>query len=114
MTTFSQIAPGDVINLDFPYAEGGDAKNRPALVLSSPNAFGDFTVAMISSGAQDDGIPVTASDFAHGQLGGASFVRIRRLYTVKSSALVKKRGALKGSTMSKVLAKLCPSLGCKS
>lgn len=114
MTTSSQIAPGDLINVDFPYAEGGDAKNRPALVLSSPNAFGDFTVAMISSGAQDDGVPVTAADLAHGELSGASFVRIRRLFTVKSSALVRKRGALKTASMGKVLAKLCPSLGCKS
>lgn len=114
MTTSSQVAPGDVVTIDFPYAEGGDSKNRPALVLSPPNVFGDFTVAMMSSGAQDDGVPVAQADFAQGGLSGPSFVRIRRLFTVEMDSLVAKRGVLQPNAMSKVLAKLCPSLGCRS
>lgn len=113
MTISSQVAPGDVVNVDFPYAEGGDSKNRPALVLSGPNALGDFTVAMISSQGQDDGVPVAQADFAHGNLSAPGFVRIRRIFTVDKDSLVTKRGALRNAAMGKVLAKLCPSLGCK-
>lgn len=114
MTTNSQVAPGDVVSIDFPFAEGGDGKNRPVLVLSGPNDFGDFTVAMISSQGQDDGVPFSPTDFAQGKLATSGFVRIRRIFTVDKEALVAKRGVLKGTAMSKVLAKLCPSLGCKS
>lgn len=114
MTISSQVAPGDVVNIDFPFAEGGDGKNRPVLVISGPNAFGDFTVAMISSHSQDDGVPVTPTDFVRGKLTAAGFVRVQKLFTVYKDALVMKRGALKPSAMSNILAKLCPSLGCKS
>ena len=114
MTTSSQVAPGDVVNIDFPFAEGGDGKNRPVLVLSGPNAFGDFTVAMISSQGQDDGVPVVPADFAEGKLAAAGFVRVQKLFTVYQGALVSKRGVLRTVAMNKVLAKLCPSLGCRS
>ena len=114
MTISSPVAPGDVVNIDFPYAEGRDGKNRPALVLSGPNAFGDFTVAMISSQGQDDGVPMAPADFAQGNLSTPSFVRVQKIFTVDKGSLVAKRGALRTAAMGKVLAKLCPSLGCKS
>lgn len=79
MTTSNPVTPGDVVNVDFPFAEGGDGKNRPALVLSGPNAFGDFTVAMISSQGQDDGVPVAQADFAQGNLSAPSFVRVQKI-----------------------------------
>lgn len=114
MTTSSPVAPGDVVSVDFPYAEGGDGKNRPALVLSAPNVFGDFTVAMISSQGQDDGVPVAQTDFSQGNLSAPSFIRVRKIFTIDKGALVAKRGVLRAAAMGKVLAKLCPSLGCKS
>ena len=113
MTISDAVAPGDVVSIDFPYAEGSDGKNRPALVLTSPNTFGDFTVAMISSQGQDDGVPVAPADLAQGKLNAPGFVRVRRVFTVDKGSLVAKRGALRPAAMGKVLAKLCPSLGCK-
>lgn len=112
--TISSVAPGDVVNIDFPFSDGADGKNRPALVLSAPNAFGDFTVAMISSQGQDDGVPFAPADITHGTLSSPGFVRIRRIFTLHQDMLVAKRGILKATAMSKVLAKLCPSLGCKA
>ncbi len=114
MTTSSQLAPGDVVSIDFPFAEGDGGKNRPVLVVSGPNTFGDFVVAMISSSGQDDGVPILPADIAHGSMSTAGFVRTGRLFTVEKDSLVAKRGVLQPKAMSKVLAKLCPSLGCRS
>jgi mRNA-degrading endonuclease toxin of MazEF toxin-antitoxin module len=112
MTISSQLAPGDVVSIDFPYAEGKDGKNRPVLVLSAPNAFGDVVVAMISSSVQDDGVAIMPADLAQGSMPTAGFVRVGRLFTVEKDALVAKRGVLQSKAMGKVLAKLCPVIGC--
>jgi len=112
--TISSVAPGDVVNIDFPFSDAAGGKNRPALVLSAPNAFGDFTVAMISSQGQDDGVPFAPADIIQGSMSASGFIRIRRLFTLHQDVLVAKRGVLKPAAMNKVLAKLCPSLGCKA
>jgi len=110
----SGLVPGDVVALDFPFSDGADGKNRPALVLSGPSAHGDYTVAMISRSKQDDGISIAAADFAAGKLNEDSFVRVGHLFTCETGSFVTKRGTLKPAAMKRVLASLCPSLGCKS
>ena len=46
------FAAGDIVSLDFPFSDGADGKNRPALVLAGPSPHGDYTVAMISRSQQ--------------------------------------------------------------
>lgn len=113
MTTSSAWAAGDVVVMDFPYADGAVGKNRPALVLTAPSPHGDYTVAMIST-SQDEGVSITAADFSTGSLKQDSFVRVRHVYTCESKCFVTKRGALKPDAMKRVMAALCPALGCKS
>ncbi len=114
MTSSSGFARGDVVSVEFPFADGVGVKDRPALVLAGPSLHGDYTVVMISSEKQDDGVPITHGDFASGSLASASHVRVRKLYTLAKSLVVTKRGTLKPTALGKVLAELCPALGCKS
>ncbi len=109
----STFTPGDVVSLDFPFSDSVDGKNRPALVLTGPSVHGDYTVAMISSAQQGDGIGIARSDFASGSLKVDSFVRVRHVYTCDNSCFVTKRGTLKPAAVRRVLAALCPALGCK-
>lgn len=110
----SAFAPGDVVTLDFPFSDGADSKNRPALVVAGPSEFGDYTVAMISRGQQGDGVAIAVADFASGALQADSFVRVKHLFTLESSNFVSRRGTLRPTAVQRVLKVLCPTLGCKS
>ena len=110
----SAFAPGDVVALDFPFSDGVDSKNRPALVLMGPSDLGDYTVAMISRAQQGDGVAIGQADFASGTLKSDSFVRVRHVYTCVSGVFVLKRGSLKPAAMQRVLKVLCPALGCRA
>ncbi len=113
MTTSSSFVAGDVVAVEFPFADAESGKERPALVVAGPSVHGDYTISMISKQAHDDGVPIGAADFASGTLNAASFVRVRRLYTLNVENVLTRRGRLKPAAVSRVLAKLCPTLGCK-
>lgn len=113
MTISSVFAAGDVVEVEFPYSYEGGAKQRPALVIMGPNAHGDYTFIMISTQQHEDGIPIAAPDFSTGALNAASFVRTSRLITINGDHVLTRRGRLKPTAVSRVLAKLCPTLGCK-
>lgn len=113
MTTSSSFAAGDVVQVEFPFADTESEKIRPELVIAGPSVHGDYTISMISKQAHDDGAPIGASDFASGSLKAASFVRVRRLYTLASDNVLMLRGRLKPAAMDRVKAILCPTFGCK-
>ncbi len=104
---------GEVVTLDFPFSDGEGSKSRPALILAGPTALGDYTFAMISRSQMDDGISITAADFSSGALNADSFVRVKHVFTCEGSCVVTKRGSLAPKAIKRVLAALCPALGCK-
>ncbi len=114
MTTSKSFARGDIVTVEFPFAEAPGSKDRPALVMTAPNAHGDYTVVMISSEQQDDGVSIAKADFGSGSLSADSFVRVRKLYTISGNEIVAQRGTLNPAAMGRVLAKLCLTLGCRS
>lgn len=111
--TSSIWAPGDVIDVKFPFADGSKEKSRPALVLSGPSIHGDHTIVMISTKQHDDGVPIAQGDFFSGGLRLDSFVRTRHLYTCGSATFAGKRGTLTVVAMTRIAKALCPGLGCK-
>lgn len=112
--TSSAHVRGDVVQLDFPFADAEGGKDRPALVVAGPNTHGDYVVVMMSREKHDDGVPIDSPDFASGGLKGAGFARVKRLYTINGTAFSLKRGSLKPGALQRVQAALCPALGCKS
>jgi hypothetical protein len=69
---------------------------------------------MISREKQDDGVPIAAADFASGSLASASHVRVRKLFTLAGAQVLSKRGTLKPAALNRILAQLCPTLGCNT
>ena len=104
----------------FPFAEGQtnqgatQGKDRPALVLTVPDADGDFVaVALTSAGHHPNTLPLTAADGHSLRFNKASFVRADKLFTFNTMGVIKKYGAVKTEFVHKVKKLMCPALGCK-
>src|SRR4030067_758683 len=108
MTSSSAFARGDVVTVEFPFADGAGSKDRPAVVVAGPSPYGDYTVVMISKERHVDGVSITRADFASGSLNTDSFVRVSRLFTVDGGTVIGKRGTLKLGTVARVNSMLCP------
>lgn len=37
------LSPSDIVQIPFPYSDLSHQKRRPVLLLTAPDAFGDFT-----------------------------------------------------------------------
>ena len=70
---------GDVVLVPFPYTDLSDVRIRPAVVVSAGdfNAFGDVTVAMITSRARFDVTDWGLRDWVEAGLRVPSWVRAR-------------------------------------
>ena len=111
--------PGDVVQVFFPFGEGQDregvprGKDRPAQVLTVPDADGDFVaVALTGAGHHPNTLPITAADGQSLRLSKASFVRADKLLTFYTVGVIKKYGAVKTELVHKVRKLTCPALGC--
>jgi CDP-4-dehydro-6-deoxyglucose reductase, E1 len=78
------LQAGQLVNLRWPFTDLSRAKNRPALVLTSPDDRGDIEVAMITSQLADPAsLPIAESDYTSAQhLPLASAVRVDRVIVV--------------------------------
>jgi mRNA interferase MazF len=98
---------GEVVVLPFPQTNLQAGKRRPALVVADlPGA--DLILCQITSQARDDGfsIPLTAADFARGQLTVNSFARANRLFTVEQSVVLYVAGKISDAKFQAVRAKI--------
>ena len=98
---------GEVVVLPFPQTNRQAGKRRPALVVADlPGA--DLILCQITSQGRDDGfsIPLTASDFARGQLTVNSFARANRLFTVEQSVILYVAGKINDTKLQTVRAKI--------
>ena len=112
---------GDVVIVQFPYADGRRGKNRPALIIQSDRNNGRLEqtiVAMITGNVQRAGReatqllidPATPAGAASGLLG-PSAVKCENLYTIRQQDIFRKIGHLPRPAMARVNACLKASLG---
>jgi len=90
----SRYAPGNIILVPFPH-EGENRKVRPAIVIATqPN--GDLCLCPIRSSPRSGitFIPISINDFVDGGLDlfVESFVQTNTVLTVKSGAVIGKKG----------------------
>lgn len=99
---------GDIVLVSFPFTDLSSSKRRPALVLS-PDAFNaagrDLVLAAITSHITGDpnAVHLGRADFAEGGLPKPSMVKTTKLFTMHSSLIVKRIGALRTGRMEEVL-----------
>jgi hypothetical protein len=87
----------------WPFAEGGGAKHRPALVIEGPDAQGDITLLKVTGNSMyPDSVRVEMSDLESGLLKKTSFVRVDRAATVHFSQVKTRNVRLNGFKLAEV------------
>ncbi len=102
---------GDIVLVSFPFTDLTSSKRRPALVLSpdSFNATGeDLVLAAVTSRITDDlhAVRLWRGDFAAGGLPRPSVVKPTKPFTMHSSLIAKRIGALRTDKMEEILRSL--------
>ncbi len=101
---------GDIVLVPFPFADLSATKKRPVLVLTEPDAYGDFLAVGITSRPHHVfALPI--HDFASGSLPVASWVRVDRLVTLNGSLCLKILAAAREEFLGRILDALCKRVG---
>lgn len=99
---------GDLLLIPFPFSDLSATKKRPVLVLTRPDAYGDFIALAVTSRPQTDhGIALAATDLVQGSLPLASWIRTDRAVTLNASLVVKGFGRASETVITAALARLC-------
>ena len=97
---------GDIVAVNFPYTDGNQSKERPAVVISNTQIAetGDIVIVMISSKNRTDNtsVELTANLITH-PMPRTSFVRCHRLFTVTDKLLLAKYSSVNAEGMKQIL-----------
>jgi mRNA interferase MazF len=78
---------GDLVLISFPFSDLSAAKKRSGLMLTRPDAYGDFIALAVTSRPQTDHrIAVDPADFVQGSLPLANWIRTDRVVTLNASS----------------------------
>lgn len=95
---------GDIVLVPFPYTDLTAIKNRPALVISKSHNSEDVILLAISSQKADFDLQIDNGSLAKGQLPFVSYIKIRKVVTLKKSIIRKKVAILKENICAKAVA----------
>lgn len=106
-------ARSDIVQIPFPFSGLTRNKRRPVLLLTSPDAFGDFLAAAITSQpGHDDAIALQDGDITDGRLPKTSGVRATKLFSLNSESVVVALGTLRPEAFERIHEEICVRLGC--
>ena len=104
----------DIVQIPFPFSDQMQQKRRPVLLLTAPDAFGDFLAAAITSQAgHDDAVLLQDEDLVEGRLPKASWVRATKLFSLNRDSVVVTLGNLKSEAFERIHGEICVRLGCQ-
>jgi mRNA interferase MazF len=105
----------DIVQIPFPFSDLTHQKNRPVMLLTSPDAFGDFLAEAITSQAgHDDAIQLQEDYIANGRLPKFSWIRATKLFSLNLDSVVVVLGTLRQEAFVRIHGEICVMLGCKS
>ena len=105
----------DIVQIPFPFSDLTHQKRRPVLLLTSPDAFGDFlAVAVTSQAGHDDAIALQDDDIGEGRLPKISWIRATKLFSLNRDSVVVALGTLRPEAFARIHGEICVRLGCKS
>ena len=108
------LSPFELITINFPFSDLTKSKQRPVVVLSAPDQNGDFIcLAVTSNPGHVDAIRIDQTDLKSGTLPKTSFVRSDKIYTLHTSLIRYRVGALIDSKAQSIKAAYCNKIGCK-
>ena len=107
------LKPSDIVQIPFPFSDLTHKKCRPVLLLTAPDAFGDFLAAAVTSqSGHNDAILLHDDDIAQGRLPKTSWVRATKLFSLNQDAVIFTLGNLKPEAFERVHEEICAALGC--
>jgi mRNA interferase MazF len=92
---------GDLLLVDFPFADTGQAKRRPAMVVADTGDE-DLPVARVTTQAARDNFDIEITEWKLAGLLAPSVVRLHKLATINKSRLGRKLGSLAASDRANV------------
>jgi len=103
---------GDLVLIPFPFSDLSAAKKRPVLLVTRPDAYGDFVALAVTSRPQADrGMALSSSDLVTGRLPLPSWIRTDRVVTLNAALVIKSFGRASEAIVSAALDRLCATLG---
>ena len=82
---------GDLVLLPFPFSDQSTTKRRPVLLLTAPDALGDFIACAVTSRpGWTNARPVMVEDLVEGNLPLASWVRVDKVVTLHVGLIVRR------------------------
>ena len=113
------VKPGDIVEIFFPFAEGEDArknlqgKERPTLVMTAPDADGNFVAAAITGTSHHPNtVAIRPQDLLRSRMRKASFVRADKLFSFNGPAVIQNLGTVTPAFLVLVHKAMCTGLGC--
>ena len=104
----------DIVQIPFPFSDLTHQKRRPVLLLTVPDAFGDFLAAAVTSQAgHDDAISLEDNDIFEGRMPKTSWVRATKLFSLNRDAVIVTLGSLKPEAFERIHGAICTRLGCR-
>ena len=98
---------GDIVIIDFPFSDLTRVKKRPAIVISNDkvNKTGDILLVQIPSKYKSDGLSYTIQedDFRLKKLPLESYIRLHKLFLLKSDLVLYKFSELKAKPLQEVI-----------
>ena len=108
------LKSSDIVHIPFPFSDLTRQKRRPVLLLTTPDDFGDFLAAAITSQAgHHDAILLQDHDLVEGSLPKASWVRATRLFSLNYDAVITTLGQIKPGAFERIHGDICVKLGCR-
>ena len=110
MPSTTGYSRGDIVLVSFPFTDLSSSKRRPALVIS-PDGFNDqgqdvVLLAITSQTSASSAIALRPDDFIDGELPKDSFVKVAKIFTMHSTLILKRLGALRPEKLEDVLREL--------
>ncbi len=103
---------GDLVLISFPFSDLSAAKKRPVLMLTRPDAYGDFIALAVTSRPQTDhGIALDPADLVQGSLPLASWILTDRVVTLNASLIVKEFGRVSEAVITAAVSRICAFVG---
>ena len=103
---------GDLVLIPFPFSDLSAAKKRPVLLLTRPDAYGDFIALAVTSRPQTDhGVALDPADLMQGSLPVASWIRTDRVVTLNASLIVKEFGRVSEAVITAAVSRMCAFVG---
>ena len=104
----------DIVQIPFPFSDLTHQKRRPVMLLTTPDAFGDFlAVAITSQAGHDDAILLQENDITNGRLPKISWVRATKLFSLNRGSVIVELGTLRPEAFERIHNEICAMLVCK-